>query len=327
MSTIYFVGAGPGDPELITYKGIRLLQIADIVIYDRLVNPLLLLHCTKTCELQYVGKIPHGQATLQPQINQSLVAAAARGEVIVRLKGGDPLIFGRLKEEITAVTAANISYQIVPGVTAASGAAAYSGFPLTERKVATAVTFATGHGSHNQAIVNCPVGLQQTLCYYMGIEHLPVLMADLLEKLAEDQPVAVIQWGTHGCQQVIEGRVSTIARLVATASITNPAVVIVGKVAANRQHVSWFEAMPYRFCNFLIVSTQPPDLERLLSITRKAGNPWWIQVGPRRDQRFDSITDRFLAEYEIDDIIYDGQIAFDETRVKRKKKGVDYGSI
>ena len=180
---ISFVGAGPGDIELLTLKGKKRLQEADAVIYDRLVNPLLLFYCKPDCVFIYVGKTPYQSSMQQETINQLLLDTQKNHSKIVRLKGGTPEIFGRLTEELEVVSGNNIAFEIIPGVSSAGGSTAYNGIPLTERGQARAVTFMTAHLMMNEEVLLPEHSAEQTLCIYMGIEALPKLILQLLTKV------------------------------------------------------------------------------------------------------------------------------------------------
>jgi uroporphyrinogen III methyltransferase / synthase len=245
--TVYLVGAGPGDPELITVKGRRVLGEADAVVYDHLVDAELLELTPRGCERIFAGK-KGGQACVpQNEIDGTLVRLALEGKTVVRLKGGDPFIFGRGGEEASALAAAGVPFEIVPGVTSALAAAAYAGIPLTHRLHSSSVILLTGHEdpSKPDATVHWEdyARLKATLCVYMGVKNLPTI-ARRLEAggLAGATPAAVIQSATTGEHRSLLGTLATIADLAAREHVEAPAMLIIGEVAAFSEKLAWFES-------------------------------------------------------------------------------------
>ncbi len=245
---VYLVGAGPGDPGLITLKGVKCLASADVVVYDRLVNPRLLGHARAEAEVIYAGKSPERHALKQNEINRLLVAKALEGKVVARLKGGDPFVFGRGGEEAEALREAGIPFEVVPGVTAAVAAPAYAGIPVTHRNFTSSFAVITGNEDPNKpdsAIDWEKLTGSGTLVFLMGMAHLPEIAIRLKTAgLPGGTPVAVIQWGTTAKQRTVTGTLDDINELVSATGLTNPAVVVVGNVVALREELAWFEQGP-----------------------------------------------------------------------------------
>lgn len=244
---VYLVGAGPGDPELLTRKAHRLLQAADVIVHDHLVAPEILALAAPDAERIFVGKKGGGFCCPQRDIESTLIALAREGRRVVRLKGGDPFVFGRGGEEAEALAAAGIAFEIVPGVTSALAAAAYAGIPLTHRAHASAVVFLTGHEDPNKA--DSAVHwesygqLGATLCIYMGMKNLETIMRRLQAGgLSPETPAAVIQSATTGQHRQLISTARRIALESEHAGFGAPAIVVVGTVAALSSQLAWFAA-------------------------------------------------------------------------------------
>ncbi|MFT5486435.1 MAG: uroporphyrin-III C-methyltransferase/precorrin-2 dehydrogenase/sirohydrochlorin ferrochelatase [Paracoccaceae bacterium] len=232
---IYLVGAGPGDPELLTLRAHRLLQLADVVVHDRLVSGAVLDLARRDAELIDAGKAPGAHTMTQDEINRILIRLGRQGKQVVRLKGGDPFVFGRGGEEMLAVEAAGLPCHIVPGITAAAGIGAATGIPLTHRGIAQNVTYITGHTKDGEADADWPALARggQTIVVYMGLAALPRITKQLLEHgLPANVPVAVIEKGTTPDQRVIAGTLDDIADIVRCEHVAGPALTIIGEVAA-----------------------------------------------------------------------------------------------
>lgn len=247
---VYLVGAGPGDPGLITLRGKYLLQRAEVVIYDYLANPALLGYVPENAECIYAGKKGGGlHAFTQQGINQLLVDHANSGKRVVRLKGGDPFIFGRGAEEIEELVKAGIDFEVVPGVTSATAAATYAGIPITHREYTASVAFVTGHEAPGKEESNIAWDKLATgagtIVVYMGIKNLPVITQKLISNgRAADTPVAVVRWASTPQQRSVVGTLETITDVVQQAGIKPPALVIVGEVVKLRNSLDWFEKRP-----------------------------------------------------------------------------------
>ena len=241
--TVHLVGAGPGDPELLTLRAARLLASADVVVYDHLVGPGVLALIGPQAERVYVGKERSRHTVSQEGINDLLVQRARAGRTVVRLKGGDPFVFGRGGEELQALAAEGVPFAVVPGITAACGVASYAGIPLTHRDWAQSCTFVTGHLKDGSCDLDWPALARprQTVVIYMGLTGLATICEKLImHGLPADWPAAVVAQGTLQAQRVVCATLATLADAVARSGLQSPCLTIVGEVVRLRAELDWF---------------------------------------------------------------------------------------
>lgn len=247
VGEVFLVGAGPGDPDLLTFRAFRLMQRADVVLYDRLVDPAILDRVRRDAERIYVGKKRSHHALPQDEIGDLMVALAQQGKRVLRLKGGDPFIFGRGGEEIEKLVEAKIPFQVCPGVTAASGCSSYAGIPLTHRDYAQSCLFVTGHGKEGPIELDWTTILRprQTVAIYMGLAHLKYLTDEFLRQGADPAlPVAIIENGTRPNQITVTGCIANIDQRAREAGLRGPTIIIIGEVVALRDRLNWFSPDP-----------------------------------------------------------------------------------
>lgn len=276
VGKVYLVGAGPGDPGLITVRGQYLLERAEVVVYDYLASRKLLRFVPKDAQFVYAGKrggVKHVHS--QDEINQMLVDFALAGKTVIRLKGGDPFIFGRGGEELETLAAANVPFEVVPGVTSATAAATYAGIPITHREYTASVAFVTGHEDPTKPDSNIDwskiatgVG---TIVVYMGIKNLPVIVSNLIDNgRSPDTPVAVVRWASTPEQRSVVGTLSTIADIVKQQDIKPPALIVIGDVVNLRGTLDWFEKRPL-FGKRIIVTRTREQASELVAKLEEAG--------------------------------------------------------
>ncbi len=288
---VYLVGAGPGDPGLLTVKGARALAAAEVVVYDRLLDPSLVALAPTSAERVFVGKERGRQALTQAEINRLLVDEGSAGKMVVRLKGGDPFVFGRGGEEAQALAEADVPFEVVPGVTSAVAAAAYAGIPVTHRGVSTAVTIVTGSEDPSKGETTTDwAALARTggtLVTLMGWAALPGIAATLRSHgMSADTPAALVQWGTWSRQKTVTGTLADIAERGQAAGIGAPVVAIIGEVARLREEIGWFDRRPLWGKRVLVTRsrTQASRLIELLDhLGAEAVELPSIEIGPLDD--------------------------------------------
>ncbi|MEW5762310.1 MAG: uroporphyrinogen-III C-methyltransferase [Bacillota bacterium] len=288
---VYLIGAGPGDPGLLTVKGLKCLQEADVVVYDRLVNPRLLRHARPEAELIYAGKSPQGHTLSQSEVNALLADRAKAGKTVARLKGGDPFVFGRGGEEAEYLAAHGIPFEVVPGVTAAAAVPAYAGIPLTHREYTSSVAIVTGNEDPRKDKTSIAWDKLSTgagtLVFLMGVANLPGIVGRLIAGgRSPETPAAVIRWGTLPGQVTVCGTLADIEARVAAAGITNPAVLVVGDVVKLRARLNWFETRPLFGKRVLVTRTREQAGVLAEAVAALGGEPRefpTIQVLPPED--------------------------------------------
>ncbi|WP_028400401.1 uroporphyrinogen-III C-methyltransferase [Ectobacillus panaciterrae] len=245
MGKVYIVGAGPGDPDLISVKGLKCIQQADVILYDRLVNKELLEHAKPNADLIYCGKLPNYHTMQQETINAFLVKHAKKGKVVTRLKGGDPFVFGRGAEEAETLAQNGIPFEIIPGITAGIAAPAYAGIPVTHREASASFAIVTGHrkaGAEEETKWESLAKGIDTLAIYMGVSNLPYICGQLIRYgKSEHTPVALVEWGTTANQRTVTGTLGTIVTIAQKEEVQNPSMIVVGEVVRFREKIQWFE--------------------------------------------------------------------------------------
>lgn len=245
LAKVYLVGAGPGDPELITVKGLNCIKKADIILYDRLVNKELLQNAKEDAELIFCGKLPNYHVLQQETINHLLVKHAKTGKTVVRLKGGDPFVFGRGGEEAEFLVKNRVEFEIVPGITSGIAASAYAGIPLTHRDISSSFAFVTGHSKNfedDQIKWESLAKGVDTIAIYMGVKNFPRIQKRLLAcGKNPETPVAFIQWGTLEVQKTVLATLETAEDILVSEKVENPCMIVIGEVVRMREKISWFE--------------------------------------------------------------------------------------
>ncbi|MEH7117549.1 uroporphyrinogen-III C-methyltransferase [Neobacillus vireti] len=268
---VFLVGAGPGDVGLITVKGLEAIKRAEVILYDRLANPKLLDYADSECELIYCGKLPHRHTLRQENINALLVEKALAGKIVVRLKGGDPGVFGRVGEEAAALSEYQIPFEIVPGISSGIAAPLYAGIPVTHRKHAESFAIVTAHdkSEDGKPLLDWE-GLARgvdTIAFYMGVGNLPFISENLIRHgKPSTTPVILIHWGTFGRQKTLQGTLADISEKVIESKFSNPSIILVGEVISLREKISWFEKKPLYGRQILLARTSdsPSELAKEL---------------------------------------------------------------
>ncbi len=337
---VFLVGAGPGDPGLITVRGAKLLEQAEVVVYDYLANPRLLGYCPQA-DCIYVGKKAAQHSMTQEEINALLIEKAKIGKRVVRLKGGDPFIFGRGGEECLALAAAGIRFEVVPGITAAIGAPAYAGIPVTHRDFNSSFTFITGHekeeeykdpeAKERQAASGSSdldwsvIAKLPCIAFYMGVKSLPRICQKLIENgMSPDLPAAAIRWGTRPQQQTVAATLSTLAQQVEAAELKPPALTIIGQVVSLRQTMNWFETRPLFGQTIVVTRTrqQASDLsDQLTELGADVIEAPTIELAPPAD--WTAIDKVLAAADQFDWIIFTSANGVEFTRRRLLETGKD----
>jgi len=337
---VYLVGAGPGDPGLITVRGARLLARADVVVYDYLANPQLLVHCPRAEQI-YVGKQAERHSMTQAQINDLLVAQGRLGRRVVRLKGGDPFVFGRGGEEAEALVAAGIRFEVVPGITSAIAAPAYAGIPVTHRDSNSSFTLVTGHekeaeyqtpeaagrapGSGASDLDWAAMAKLPCMAFYMGVRSLPRICQKLIEHgKSPDTPAASIQWGTTPRQRTVVATLATLPQAIVDAGLTPPAMTIVGQVVKLRETMNWFETRPLFGRTIAVTRTrqQASDLtERLEDLGAHVIEAPTIELAERADPGAVDAALRAAGGYDW--VIFTSRNGVEFTRRRLLELGLD----
>lgn len=272
---VYLIGAGPGDPGLLTVRGLACLRRANVVVYDYLVNAAILDDAPSGAEIIDAGKRKGEKTFTQEAINALLIDRAKQGRIVARLKGGDPFIFGRGGEEALALAEAGVPFEIIPGVTSVVAVPAYAGIPLTHREYAATVVLATGHEDAKKSASAIPwddlASTRGTLVFVMGMTNAPKIAEQLVQRgRSPDTPVAVIRWGTYPCQQTVVGTLATIARDALRLGFQPPGLIVVGEVVALREQLAWFERRPL-FGRTVIVTRPKAQSAELIARLEEAG--------------------------------------------------------
>jgi uroporphyrinogen III methyltransferase/synthase len=300
VGKVYLVGAGPGDPKLITVRGMEALEKSDVVVYDRLASPRLLQKLKPHIEQIYVGKRSERHTMKQEDINQLLVDLALQGKIVTRLKGGDPTIFGRVGEEAELLVDNGIQFEIVPGVTSATAVPAYAGIPVTHRDYASSIAIVTGHENPDKLDMNIKwdklTPATDTMVFLMGVAKIEYIRDQLiLHGKAPDTPVALIRWGTRVNQQTLVGTLANIAEKVKQSNFKPPAVILVGEVVTLREKLNWYENKPLFGRRVLVTRARSQASELAERIDELGGEPYEFPVIELR-QPVDAVALNYLDQ-------------------------------
>lgn len=293
LETVFLVGAGPGNVDLITIRGLKAIKQAEVILYDRLANPKLLEYALDDCELIYCGKLPDRHILRQEKINELIVSKALEGKRVVRLKGGDPGVFGRVGEEAAALADSKIPFEIVPGITSGMAAPLYAGIPVTHRTYAESFAVVTAHdkSADGKPLLDWESLARgiDTIAFYMGVRNLPFICENLIQYgKPSDTPVILIQWGTFGRQKTLQGTLADISEKVIKTHFSNPSIILVGQVVSLREKVSWFEKKPLYGQQILLGRTGESKSELAASLMEQGADiiefPKWKKTIMSIDQ-------------------------------------------
>lgn len=307
MGKVFLVGAGPGDIGLMTLKGMEAMKEAEVILYDRLANPKLLEFAPDDCELIYCGKLPDRHTLRQEAINNLLVEKAQLGKRVVRLKGGDPGVFGRVGEEATALAQNHIPFEIVPGISSGIAAPLYAGIPVTHREYAESFAVVTAHdkSADGKPLMDWE-GLVRgvdTIAFYMGVGNLPFICESLISHgKSASTPVILIQWGTFGRQKTLEGTLEDIAAKADAANFQNPSIILVGEVIALRGKISWFEKKPLYGRQILLARTSTGQSELAKQLTKQGADV--IEFPKWRKEKVPVNQDIFKRIHQYDGMLF-----------------------
>jgi len=333
---VYLVGAGPGDPKLITVRGLEALRKSDAVVYDRLASPLLLKEAKPGTELIYVGKLTDRHTMKQEDINQLLVDLALQGKIVTRLKGGDPTVFGRVGEEAELLFDNGIHFDIIPGVTSALAVPAYAGIPVTHREYASSLVIVTGHENPEKLDMNIQwdkiTQATDTMIFLMGVAKIAYIRNQLIEHgKAPDTPVALIRWGTRLNQQTLVGTLSDIAEKVAEVDFKPPAVILVGDVVKLREKLNWYETKPLFGKRVLVTRARSQASELSERIDELGGEPYEfpaIVIRQSADALKLSEVDHALEHlHQYDWVIFTSVNGVEYFFLRLKQRGIDIRSL
>ncbi|MFD1957652.1 uroporphyrinogen-III C-methyltransferase [Paenibacillus thailandensis] len=303
---VYLVGAGPGDPRLITVRGMECLKRSDVVVYDRLASPRLLQYVKPEADKIYVGKLPDRHTMKQEEINRLLVDLALQGKTVTRLKGGDPTIFGRVGEEAELLRENGVEFEIVPGITSAISVPAYAGIPVTHRDMASSVSIVTGHESPEKLDKSIQwdkvTHATGTLIFLMGVAKIGYIAEQLIRHgKPADTPVALVRWGTRPEQRTVTGTLESIERIVKETGFEPPAVIVVGEVVSQREKLKWYELKPLFGTRVLVTRARSQASELAAAIEELGGEPCEfpvIETRQTRGEREEEAIRKALAQAE-----------------------------
>ncbi len=326
IGKVYLVGAGPGDPGLVTLKALRILSTADVILYDNLIHPQLLKETKPQAKLIHVGKRGEGSSANQKEIEEKIVFYAKQGNCVLRLKGGDPFIFGRGGEEALHLAQEKIPFEIIPGITSPIAVPAYAGIPLTHRDLTHTVTFVTGHAQEKEEIDWQALARMGTIVFVMGVKTIRKNMQALIQAGRDPKtPVAVIRWGTYPRQKTLVGKIKTIADQVEKTNLMPPAIIVVGEVVSLREKINWFETRPL-FGKKLWVTRAQAQASTLSASLRELGaevmeTPMIEIIPPRSWKEVDLAIDK-ISSYDWIFFTSVNAVQYFFERFKKRKKDI-----